>query len=604
MKKTIIPSRALFFNPKSFSNVDGSEHTSPSSIDLLAPLAEARDAEMGESVRGANTHGALWPISMFFHIAVQSLPRITPKQRSVEDSWLQELFGRLLQFIFDFNIADTPSIFSAQHTSTLKQMLQEIADQNIRISSSKLEHLLGRIISCLDNASNGSELCELISLCIAIDANIFLIPAPVAKDRQENGERVPNHRLAALLLWITTSAWKKSPERDLMYEAKLSKVVLPLVEAFAKARDLLGFVQYWLEQLAVSQKQPSDQAEVGSWYYRPRTLWEDERLLQLIARLAESTLTGRQINDALLKAHAGMASYGYPSLIPNLVFLDSALSIALDDAKSDQIADAAWKIYHSTLDGLLNASNWATEHRWRLWRILFTFKQRLFLPKFNLDIRSLERQVIDKGAELTTRTRIRPSNNEGDQYDYAEELYAFGFILSSNSGRKQSGEDEEQRSKELIEAVLVWVSESGARQRNNDEPDQIASAENTEPVPRWNGHSDAVKSLDTLHLGYSAQFLVFPDLLRLDNTSLSITELTLTVTSFVDVMDQHRFFQKIYEAAVAFITSPHTYESLGDPLSASINYLSLWDKLLNSGRLQENHTLASSEPLDFQKNFY
>jgi hypothetical protein len=69
-------------------------------------------------------------------------------------------------------------------------------------------------------------------------------------------------------------------------------------------------------------------------------------------------------------------------------------------------------------------------------------------------------------------------------------------------------------------------------------------------------------------------------------------------------MDQHRFFQKIYEAAVAFITSPHTYESLGDPLSASINYLSLWDKLLNSGRLQENHTLASSEPLDFQKNFY
>lgn len=415
---------------------------------------------------------------------------------------------------------------STQHILLLNQMLQEIVDHDIRISASKLESILAHIMSGLDDTRDASAICELISLCIAIDANIFIVPAPIAKDGQANQRRVPNQRLAPLLLWITTAAWKNSLERDLVYEIKLSKVVLPLVQAFAKARNLLGFVSLWQDQLAVCQKQPLDQSELLSRSYRPRTLWEDERLLQLIARLAESTLTIGQINDMLLKAHASIISHessgsdGYPNLLSNLIFLDCTLGITLNDAKSDQIKEIARDIYNSNLKWLLNETQLPIEHRWRLWRILLALSKRWDLLGSYPDSQFLEQQVVGKAVELNTRLQLGTSKIGDSQHGYAEELYAFAFVVSSISGQKKPGEDDEKPSHDLIAMAIEWISNYGARERDDEKQNQIACAGNLESCVQWNGQSDGVTTLDILHVGYLTQILVFPGSLQYDKRLL------------------------------------------------------------------------------------
>lgn len=520
IQKTIIPSRAIFFHAKSFSSNESSDDTSISRKDLLTPLAKAPYAKSGGGLDGVKNLDGHLATSLLFHIAVKSVPRDNPKQRSVEDSWLQELFDRLVQPMFHISAPNIRLMFSAQHISTVNQMLREVADHNVRISISKLGPLIGRIMSYPDGALDAAGICEIIGLCIVIDANIFLAPAPSAKDGQRKHQRVPNHLLAALLRWITDSAWKKSLEVDPVYEVKLSKVVLPLADAFEKARNLLGFVSFWQEQLSVCQVKHPEQLGPLSASYRPRTVWEDERLLQRVGRLAESSLTVGQINSWLVESCASVESHlvsgsdGFPKLVAGLIVLDCASAITLNNAKLAQIADTSQIIYRSTLNWLLSEINWPTEHVWRLWRILIAFTKDYYIETTHSDTRYLEQQVTGKAVKLTLETQLRTAKNEEIRYSYAEELYAFAFVISQISEQRKSGEDNERPYHDLMVTVIEWISEYGARECNNGTQSHNDSTEKPQPVIQWNGQSDGVIGLDILHLGYLTQILVVPGSLK------------------------------------------------------------------------------------------
>jgi hypothetical protein len=608
VKKIIIPSRVSFLRIKSVSTSEREDESWSSSIDLLKPLAKDRKTEAGDHSIEGTTLGLLWPTSIIFRIAVQSLPRVTPRQRLVEDSWLQDLFNRLLQDNVGGNAPNTQLIYSTQYVSKLNQLLQEIADHNIRISISKLEPLLDHTMSCLDGSLDAATFCEMISLCIAIDANMFIVPAPIAKAEQANNRRLPNQRLAALLLWITTSAWKKSLEPDMPYEAKLSKIVIPLVKAFAKARDLLGFVACWQEQLASCQTLRPNQLGLIPGSYLPQSLWEDERLLQLLSRLLGSTLTTGQINNTLSKAHTNITSHatlvsdGYPRLIANLILLDCALGITLNDDRSDQVTRTVRDIYHYTLDGLLSRPDWPKEHKWRLWRILITYNERWILRGKDSDLQGIEQQVIEKAVDLITRTQSKPSKIKDQQRYYTEELYAFAFVLSATSRENKFGEDGKKPFQELVgTALFERLIGYGQGERGNEEQDQIASIKNPESVGQWNGQSDAVTTLDILHLGYLSQVLNFPSTIGLDKKSVNMFVLPLIVLSFINITQQHRFFQAIYNGAVSFRSSLQTKSKPHDSFFPSVNYLSLWNQLLKMETLKENRTLSSSEPFASQR---
>lgn len=604
IQKILLPCRASFFDSKNYSKAASSDDPLTSSTDLLAPLANFHHVKAGEEFEEAKTIKGLWPISILFQVAIQSLTRTTPKQRSVEDSWLQYLFYRILQQGFRIGAADALSKPSTQHLLSINQMLRDITDHNIRISVSKLEPLLTHIMSCLGGTPDVSAICETVNLCILIDANIFIGPGPIAKEAQGNNPRISNPRLATLLLWITNSAWKRSLEMDPIYEIKLLKIVSPLVEAYAKARSLLSFVSYWQEQLALCQNKVSDDPEFVIGTYLPRSLWEDERLIQLIARLAESTLTAGQINNLLLDTHARALTHetlggsdDSPNLVASLITMDCASGITLDEAKSDRIKDIAKDVYHSSLDWLLNKTYWPVDHRWRVWRIIIALNKQWNFKENHSTIQGLEQQVISKAVELTTRARLRAPKDEDCQYIYAEEFYAFAFVVSSSSRQHEPSDQYRQLSHDLIETVIKWISGYAISEWMNDEKqDQMAPATDSKAIVQWNGQSDGVVSLDILHLCYLAQLLTFPEVFQLETPSFDVVALSLTLHRFLKVNHQHQIFQNIYRGAIAFRSSSQAELKPYRLLSTPINYLSLWNKLVKIESLQENRALTSSNP--------
>lgn len=599
VQKILLPSRTSFFNSRNRFNSDSSDDPLASSIDLLAPLAKFHYTKAGDWFKEMKGLKGLGPTPLLFKIAVQSVTRITPKQRSVEDSWLQDLFDRILQQAHDIGAADALFESSTQHVLLINQMLRQIADHDLRINGSKLEPFLAHVMSCPDGTLDASVICESINLCILIDANIFIGLAAILRDVQGNHLRAPSHLLATLLSWITDSAWKISVEMNLVYEDKLSKVVLPLVEAYAKARSLLDFISFWQEQLALCQKKRSNHSELVTGSYRPQSLWEDERLLQMIARLAELTLTAGQVNSLILGAHANMLSHetlgsdDYSNLMASLVILDCVFGITLHDANSNQIRDTTGDVYHSALCWLLNKTYWPVEQKWRLWRILIVGQNRRNRTENRSDLGNLEQEVVGKAVELTTRAQ---STDEGHQSGYAEEFYAFAFVTSSVSEQKVPSDEDRELPRNLIEKVIEWIVNYATKDKDDEKQGQMASAANPRPVFQWNGQSDGITSIDILHLCYLAQFLVFPGVFRSDNPLCDVLGLPLMIYRFLGVEHQHQTFQAIYRGAIKSRSSSQT-ESKPDGLVFNpINYYSLWSKTVNLELLQESQTLKSSEP--------
>lgn len=599
VQKILLPSRSIFFNSRHHFNSDSSDDPSASDIDLLAPLAKLHHTKAGDSFKEMKGLKGLWPTSLIFQIAVQNVTRITPKQRSLEDSWLQDLFGRILRQAHHIGAADALFKISTQHVLPINQMLRHIVNHDIRISKSKLEPFLTNVMTCTDGTLDASVICESINLCISVDANIFIGLAAIPRDVQGNHLRAPNHLLATLLSWITDSAWKLSLEMDLVYEDKLSKVVLPLIEAYAKARSLLDFISFWQEQLALCQKKRSNRSELVLGSYRPKSLWEDERLMQMIARHAESTLTFGQIKNLILGAHASVLSHetkgseAYPNLMANLLLLDCTIGITLNDDDSNLIKDINQDIYHSALGWLLSKAHWLVEHKWRLWRILIAGRNRWDPTQNRLDIWDLEQQVVGKAVELITQAQSR---DEFRQFGYAEEFYAFAFFTRLISGQKVPGEHGTQSSGDFIERVIEWILDYATEEKHDEKLDKTAFKANLQPVFQWNGQSDGVASLGILHLCYLAQFLVFPSVFQSDKPLRVVLGLSLTPHRLLEVKYQRHIFQTIYRGAIAFRSSSHTETKPYGLTSTPFNYLSLWSKLVSAEFLQENQTLESSEP--------
>ena len=599
VQKILLPSRTSFSNSRNRSSSDGSDDPSVCNIDLLAPLAKIHHTRSGDGFKETKALKGLLPTSLIFQIAIQIPIRITPKQRSVEDSWLQDLFFRILPQAHRIGAPDALFELSTQHVLLINQMLRQIADYDIRINASKLEPFLARMMTCSDGTLDASVICESINLCILIDANIFTGLAAIPKDVQGNHLRAPNHLLALLLSWITDSAWKVSLEMNLVYEDKLSKVILPLAEAFAKARSLVDFISFWREQLAHCQKQRFNHPELVTGFYCPQSLWEDERLMQLIARLAESTLTAGQIYNLILGSHASVLSHqtlgsdGHPNLMANLVLLDCAFGITFKDVQSNQITDITRDVYHSSLGWLLNETHWPVKHKWRPWRILIAGQDRWNLTENRSDIRYLKQQVVGKAVELTTRAQLR---DEDSQSGYTEEFYAFAFIISSISGQKELSKQDRKPYHNLIESVIEWIFTYAKEEKDDEKQDRMASAANPKPVFQWNGQSDGVTSVDILHLCYLTQFLVFPGVFRSDKPLRNVSAFSLTLHRFIEVKQQHKIFQKIYKGAIAFRSSSQTETKPYGLIPTPINYLSLWRKLVNMELIQENRALKSSEP--------
>lgn len=183
---------------------------------------------------------------------------------------------------------------------------------------------------------------DLLATVIELDANVFLLG---------EGKVLLDQLLEAITKASLSQTWSE------IYEKVVSTVLVPLMRAFAKARDLSGFIRHWFSQLVAYEtlRDGADMALFGAW--------EDEALQNELQKLMEPSLNVSQIAKILDWLSEEVSEH------PNAVCVILE-AIAGSVSGEEQVVDAInSRLYHIMFD--VNAADkLSSRYRWRSWKII------------------------------------------------------------------------------------------------------------------------------------------------------------------------------------------------------------------------------------------
>lgn len=512
VKNIILPARASYFAAQNRKKTEIEAGASLSVETLLAPLAKVSNVNIRVASARNVQDLSIPAIPLLFSVAVQSLPRNTPRQRSLDDPWLRHLFSQLRNISFSNTMHQ-----HKQHISNLNWMLRGALNHRLRLDSTMLEAILAQVMNIANedfNSPDAPTCWALMNLCLRIDANVFISSSSV--DHTRNDIPAPNRYLNFLLLQLSGGNWKSSPRSDPNYNFKMVHVIQPLVKAYTNARDLPTFISHWREQIILCKQQQNTLAVGVPRCCNSETIWEDEELILQIGRMVEASLTGAQISDLLRKFSANLpvthaAIQCDSRSTADLVILESIIRGLSKESNLDNLTGDAHSIYLSIPSMLSGKPGWAGYHRWRLWRILSIFNERWSLPRHSEAAKQAERLAMIKAADSISYAISTGVEDVGT--DFVAELHAFSFMLKRGPVRSGKSEPDIHHISSAIQAIL------NSRKSAFDHVRLQVDWSRTPPEfsVSWNAQNDTIKSVDVLVIGCIAQILTSPAILRLVN---------------------------------------------------------------------------------------
>ncbi|KXJ97686.1 Urb2/Npa2 family-domain-containing protein [Microdochium bolleyi] len=211
-------------------------------------LKSALEITSGDPVTSS---GVLWT-------AASRTPRdqTDPKSKAEHASWSKSVFLAVLEALKPVprdaqNKAIAALLATAIETRSIPDtdVLRELANNNALQAGNADWELIGQVIAC--------------------DPDVFLVDA-TAEDM--------------LFDMATTEGSTHEDKKDLI----VTKVVMPLIEASSKARDLAGFVKRWYDSLC----KVTESQDKATW---ASSLWLDSRIRQRFADLLQASLSIAQI---------------------------------------------------------------------------------------------------------------------------------------------------------------------------------------------------------------------------------------------------------------------------------------------------------------------
>lgn len=206
---------------------------------------------------------------ILFDIATRSIQTNGSKRRKPQDDiWLQTAF-------ISFQEAFLPQRHE-ENCKALGLMLQTAINFKVNLNLPVLRKATSEF-ALLEGRNNWKLVADFLKL----DGNVFLIP-----DAEED-------LLDKLLSHITTLSLEK--EWEFVGDQIVLDVLVPLMDEFAKARDLTGFIRHWFAQLITFEKLRKDQPLSIERF----SAWEDDALQNQLSKLFEPSLTSHQITQTL-----------------------------------------------------------------------------------------------------------------------------------------------------------------------------------------------------------------------------------------------------------------------------------------------------------------
>lgn len=306
-------------------------------------------------------------------------------------------------------------------------------------------------------------------------------------------------------------------ERNEEEDYVLDQVLIPLLDAFAKARDLVGFIGHWREQLSTLE-QKSDKDDF--WTILD-SLWKEEALSQAVSAQVES-LTLPQIsaliNASLTNGDKSSRLSSRAISLQGVVVLESAINGLTREGNIDNLAQEAHSAYGMLLDNLTNNEAPSIPYRWRLWRTASSIARRWPIVTKEAQNRDLTITAICHALIiLESVPRWRPDTG-AKAADFTEHYHAFQFMLNFASQRQYLGDKEEdfssrQKAEEAVGRLINIIQPLSQRVDNDIWGTFALQEENFIPFDSVS----AVASVDAFYLGCIQSLLTSPQSLGYAN---------------------------------------------------------------------------------------
>lgn len=308
------PSRAVFFGETS-SGPSSGEAPKPRDAQVLASnleplrakLLQAAQIEDGGDVLPTRLASLFDAVPHLLDLAIRVSPSRTPKSRAMEKPWLQAVFSTLAECA-GCSLTTPPEFITRQTAvAALSAALCVLQVHEVTLGPDLVKTIFW--YHCGVKYPEGQEKevhWSLIASLIELDTSVFVIGSKSGSKRTQEDhtelvefifEQISAVELSGQGFIDERQAQKTEiqPEitknTQLTRRAMLEKVIIPLMSAFVRNRNLLGFIRRWDDQLIKSYRHGKRKALKD----RQDIIWQDRALYIALAGVFEQSLTQGQI---------------------------------------------------------------------------------------------------------------------------------------------------------------------------------------------------------------------------------------------------------------------------------------------------------------------
>ena len=309
----LAPSRAAFFtaaDPTSaVPNTRDSTVLEANLEPLRAKLLSAAQIEDGGDALPKDLASLFNAVPHLLDLAIRVSPSRTPKSRSMEKPWLQATFSALAECAGCS--LTTPPEFITRQTAVagLSGALRVLQVHQVSLTPDLVKNIFWYHCGVKYPERQDRQVhWSLIAALIELDASVFVTEhKATAKLSQEQ-----HTDLIEFIFEKITAAELEGPgfsDESSTHTSRatiLGRIIKPLMSAFVRNRNLLGFIRKWDDQLVRSYRHGKRKALTE----RKDIIWEDRVLHSALAEVFEQSLTQGQITKLIKEHGARLADLG------------------------------------------------------------------------------------------------------------------------------------------------------------------------------------------------------------------------------------------------------------------------------------------------------
>jgi nucleolar pre-ribosomal-associated protein 2 len=314
----LAPSRAAFFADASAITDSASAGAKTRDATFLASnleplrakLLQAAQIEDGGDALPTDLASLFNTIPHVLDLAIRASPSRTPKSRAMEKPWLQAVFSGLAECAGCSLVSPPEFITRPTAVAALSGAIRVLQVHEVSLSPDLVKTIFWYHCGVKYPERREKQVhWRLIASLIELDSSVFVESKMGAKAAQEHQTDLAEfifERISATELegtgfsdtQTTSAAGDQASVRPGRKEV-LERIINPLMLAFVRHRNLLGFIRRWDDQLVKSYRHGKRKSlEDGQ-----SIIWEDRALHSALAESFEPSLTQGQITT-LIQEHA------------------------------------------------------------------------------------------------------------------------------------------------------------------------------------------------------------------------------------------------------------------------------------------------------------